>query len=732
MATLVLSVAGSLIGGPVGSTIGAIIGQQIDQRILFKPKGSEGPKLQDLSVQTSQYGSQFPRIYGAMRVAGTVIWATDLRESSVREGGGKGRPSSTRYVYSASFAVALSSRPIQNIGRIWADGNVIRGTNGDFSVNTSMRLYQGFGNQLIDPLIGAAEGGNLSPAFRNLAYVVFEDMPLEEFGNRIPSLTFEVFGDNEPVLVDSILGDVLDAQAEVSGNAFVNGIALSGRDVRDAVATIATGFPLGINADQKSLSWSLVEESGNNDPTAIQLSDVIFDSGSAETRLQTTRQAAARIDQGLNLRYYEPERDYQAGLRRATRNPLGQQLAIDFPASFDVNNAQDRADVLLALAVQRRDTIILQTMVVDRHYRPGRLVTISERPGVWIVKKWSWVGEKVELQLSSFGLPGQRALSNIAPGRAVTSFDFVARQSVFEIFDLPSIYDVPSTSPRVALALSSESAGWRGAQILTADANGNPAEPVQFVRQHAIMGYCETILASASPLLIDRQSSLIVHLTRSNDVLLNANIEDLLAGANLVMVGGELVQFAQAEYLGAGRYKLSILLRGRGGTEDAILGHSVDEPFVLVDNDSIFYAGDIGSFGQALSLFAIGVGDLDPVLANVAKTGRALLPLSPVKLTTCIQSDGSFAIDWIRRSRAGFAWRDSVDAALAEDFERYQIRVESNGESLLAAEVTSPSMTLSPSFVANAQMAGHEVLAVRIVQLGQYGASPASTISINI
>ena len=31
------------------------------------------------------------------------------------------------------------------------------------------------------------------PAYRGLAYVVFERMPLKRFGNRIPQLTFEVF-----------------------------------------------------------------------------------------------------------------------------------------------------------------------------------------------------------------------------------------------------------------------------------------------------------------------------------------------------------------------------------------------------------------------------------------------------------------------------------------------------------------------------------------------------------
>ena len=106
MATLVLTAAGTAIGGPIGGAIGAILGQQIDGR-LFAPKPRQGPRLGELAVQTSSYGSQIPKLFGTMRVAGTVIWATDLREERSKSGGGKGQPKTVDYSYSANFAVAL-------------------------------------------------------------------------------------------------------------------------------------------------------------------------------------------------------------------------------------------------------------------------------------------------------------------------------------------------------------------------------------------------------------------------------------------------------------------------------------------------------------------------------------------------------------------------------------------------------------------------------------------------
>src|SRR3546814_8369052 len=117
--------------GPVGAALGAAIGRQADAAI-FAPRGREGPRLVDLKVQASTYGQQIPQLFGTMRVAGSVIWATDLIERRTKSGGGKGRPSVTEYSYAESLAVALSSRRVRRVRRIWADGNLLRGASGSF------------------------------------------------------------------------------------------------------------------------------------------------------------------------------------------------------------------------------------------------------------------------------------------------------------------------------------------------------------------------------------------------------------------------------------------------------------------------------------------------------------------------------------------------------------------------------------------------------------------------
>ena len=68
--------------------------------------------------------------------------------------------------------------------RVWADGKPLDLT------GLTVRTYIGDETQTPDPLIVAKDGD--APAYRGLAYVVFERLPLENFGNRIPQLSFEV------------------------------------------------------------------------------------------------------------------------------------------------------------------------------------------------------------------------------------------------------------------------------------------------------------------------------------------------------------------------------------------------------------------------------------------------------------------------------------------------------------------------------------------------------------
>ncbi len=76
--------------------------------------------------------------------------------------------------------------PVSGIGRVWADGREI-----DLAALT-WRLHAGSETQDPDGLLVAHIGADETPAYRGLAYIVFERLPLADFGNRLPQLSFEV------------------------------------------------------------------------------------------------------------------------------------------------------------------------------------------------------------------------------------------------------------------------------------------------------------------------------------------------------------------------------------------------------------------------------------------------------------------------------------------------------------------------------------------------------------
>ncbi len=202
MATLILAAAGAAVGGAVGGGLvgvssvaigrlaGATLGRVIDQKLMGGGADVvETGRINRFRLTGSAEGAAQARVFGRVRVAGQVIWATRFLETHEETGGGKGmpQPPKTRaYSYSVSLAIALCEGEILRVGRIWADGDEI----GREELN--LRVYTGSDSQMPDPKMEAVEGAGTVPAYRGTAYVVIEDLELGRFGNRVPQFNFEV------------------------------------------------------------------------------------------------------------------------------------------------------------------------------------------------------------------------------------------------------------------------------------------------------------------------------------------------------------------------------------------------------------------------------------------------------------------------------------------------------------------------------------------------------------
>ncbi|MEG3181975.1 phage tail protein [Sphingomonas sp. LT1P40] len=707
MATLILTTIGGAIGGPIGAMLGGIIGQSVDRELLFKPKGREGPRLTELALQTSSYGTPIPKLFGTLRVAGSVIWATDLIEHRHREGG-KGRPTVTSYSYTASFAVALSARPILSVGRIWADGKLLRGAAGDWKANTGFRLHLGGEDQAADPLIASAEGTGSAPAHRGMAYAVFENLELADFGNRIPSLTFEVTADTGAVSAGAIV-------ASVSGGAVAGG---------EAVTAIG-GFS-AYGGSQRGVIEPLVQATGAWPQT--NGSELVLAAGGGEVVTVTDNgmrgagtgnraiAAADRAPRRVTLSHYDPARDYQAGLQSAVRPGAGhREAAIELPAVLSASEAKQLAEAALARADVERERRTVTTGWDALTIPPGGRVEIAGEPGQWRVASWSLEAMAVTLELIRIAPAALPA--SASPGRVLGAPDDVQGETIVHAFELPHLGEGLLASPRLMIAACGTEPAWRRAALALSVDGGVRWESAGVTAAPAVIGVVETPGGAADAAIEDRNGGLVVELAHDGMVLSDADDVGLDAGLNLALVGDELLQFGEAESLGDNRWRLTRLWRGRRGTEAAIGEAVAGDRFVLIDAATLAVRDAVGSVGATVSVLATGVGDPDGVEADAPLTGASVVPPCPVNLRAEMQADGAALLRWTRRSRAGWRWIDGVDAPLAEEAERYQLRITPGTMPEQTATTETPELLLGPEIVA----AGPVVIEVR--QAGDHGLS---------
>lgn len=726
MATLVLTAVGSAIGGPIGGAIGSIIGQQVD-RAIFAPKPREGARLKELQVQTSSYGSSIPAIFGVMRVAGTVIWATDLIERRVKNGGGKGRPSTVNYSYSVSLAVALSSRPIVRIGRIWADGNLLRGANGDLKVDTQFRFYSGYANQLVDPLMASAEASGQCPSHRGLAYAVFEDLQLSDYGNRIPSMTFEIFESDDPVPANAIFSSASGGTIVGYSQENIAGYALIGGDAREGLAPLLGALPIDLGTRDNQLEardiWAF--------SAAASTIEAVSNEGS--NQFDAPRYKIAPVDQfpmSLSLRYYEKARDFQAGVQRSERsNASRNSVEIEFPAVLDAGDAKRLTELLHLQMEHMRAGWAGQAVVSgDRYY-----------VGDWLLDPSGakWRIHEIEHHFGSMTVSARAAVEtspipagSASPGRNLSAPDILAGETRLAIVDLP-VFDAtdPGKTQIVIFATGTEGGWKRAALSLQTEVGLVEIGPTALP---AIMGTAITLLPPHNTLLVDETSELEIQLFNNGMEIAELASSALSTDAPYFWLQGEFVRCGNIEALGGGRYRLSHFQRGCFGSDATVDDHLSGDAFILLERDTArlvvereFVNGDL------VTAEALGIGDIAAVSATASVTALSTTPLAPVNGSAKRGEDGSVVISWIRRSRIDAGWRDGVDQVLAEDGEQYRILLLVEGGSIAEWLTNSSPLSISAAEYAALpiSLSAEPVFAVR--QIGRHAQSEPRYINIS-
>ncbi|MEM9810837.1 MAG: glycoside hydrolase TIM-barrel-like domain-containing protein, partial [Pseudomonadota bacterium] len=279
---------------------------------------------------------------------------------------------------------------------------------------------------------------------------------------------------------------------------------------------------------------------------------------------------------------------------------------------------------------------------------------------------------------------------------------------VFEALDIPLL---PEGATEAHLWFAAFAEPWPGAvNVFRGEGTGAPF--VDQLTAQSLIGRLVDPLPAGPLYRWDRTSVLRVSLSAGS--LSSVPEADVLEGAHLCAVRSssgawEVMQFARAELLPDGTWRLMDLLRGRRGTEaEALAGAPANARFVLL-SDAAARPLSPDRWGTT-ETFQSGPASAPPGAypyrsASFALSGTGARPFSPVQ--PIVQRTGdNFAISWLRRTRIGGDFFGVGDVPLGESTESYEIQVLASDDTVLQTlNSTVPSVSFSEPLAAKVTIA---------------------------
>lgn len=435
------------------------------------------------------------------------------------------------------------------------------------------------------------------------------------------------------------------------------------------------------------------------------------------------------LPRSLAVSYINPAADYQVGtetFRRIVTNSVNDQT-MQLAVVMDANRAATIASALTFDAWAERNK---RKMKVSRKYASvdaGDVVTVEYPQGRFSPKRITRAsddGATCDFELvdydgpiyttsafGSAGSAGQTGISSPAPTRLA-------------VLDIPILRDADD-SPALYVVMSGLTANWNGA-VLYMGVDDASLSARGAVSSSAVMGFAETALGGWTQRIMDQANTVTV--TIGTGALSSAPRDDVFdKDANAALLGGEIIQFTTATYLGNNQYRLSGLLRGLRGTEGQTAGHAVGERFVMLSTAGMVRPGfDLSELNTPRKFKAVTVGLKLSSQSSVidSNTGQGLKPFSPVNLRRSAAAN-DITLTWDRRTRSSVTFpANGVDVPLFQSSESYSLDVySSSGFTAVVRTIasTTPAITYTSAQQTADGLTPGAVVNVRVYQIGAAG-----------
>ena len=827
----------ALIGAAAG-----LAGAFIDTSFLFpaifgRPDTDlRGPRIDDVRLQTASEGSPINMCFGGnVRVAGTIIWISDLiEEVSTEEVGGKGGGGATVTTreYFINMAVAVCLGEITLIQRIWANGKplaividdvLLSGTqvsvlawegnfwvppraeyysqtgssgtvnldellvgkdvtitgfedavnNGTFVVLSKwtsssgrthitvtyanqvtaipppifppliefaqtftfedvpevddIRIYTGTPDQLPDPLIiAAAEDSNLVPAYRNLAYVVFEKLALGDYGNGIPHITFEVSRIPTEAPNDYLGYIISQIFAYANETLFSGDVSPVFRGAAYDVSTLDQSYtidhfpligytvagitPIGEALEPLFLAGNVVVRDGPTARDAIINGTKFLHRGDQDLYIIDDAEDLGAHEQGteagpvIDIKIIPPsdmpdqvvvdhidrDTDFQRTSQHARRIDVVTRniVNVDLPMVITSEFGSATAERLLWQAWQRQSTIEIRLPPSHMAIQVTDRVKFTYNDEPYLMEVWKVSrghNYLIVIEGPLLAIPDIIARGVIQPGVTGPTGIYIPPPTVALPLDFAALEDTQLTLPGyyVRVAAINRTAIWRGAVMYqgTNDAVPGSFTPTESLANEAIAGTCETLLGGGvNPTTWDRVNTLDIRMYHGS--LSSASELDVLNGTNRLMVGIELIAFKNAILVDASNftYRIDTFLRGQRDTMDAIETHIINEvAHLLIKTGTAFIDYNLSNIGETRYIRGVPLhGDLvDQASTTITLVGGTLRPFAPadVRGIRHTPADNDWTINWKRVTRAISRLLDIIEVPLIDGVANFEVDI---------------------------------------------------------
>jgi len=532
-------------------------------------------------------------------------------------------------------------------------------------------FYDGNVAQSPSPLIEAAEGVGLVPAYRFTAYFTFERLLVNQFGNippQISALVEEAEQTTDGQAIARLLDDAgwLASEYDISG---LGQVPVDGYQVRGPTEVKAQIQPLLVRADvlAQDRSGTLAFFYRRNAPEVVIDSDDLaaHESGRDEARpMEVTDVTGRDLPTTLNLRYLDALFNYQSGSARAQKidKPFGENVRdINVPVVMLGEDAQSVTRRLLwaAHANQQRVRFTLPPSYLGIQENDRAVVTAFGSTWLVLLER---VTRGANYLLECEGTVEVVSLLSIDNSVSDDPTDpepqgpYVPPELVLGMLDLPPLFEGHAVLSGIysTVVARDRQAQFIGATVYKGAIQGGNFTKAYDVATEATAG--RTLTAHPTPPVthtrIDHGTALQIDLFEGT--LSSKSLAEMLEGANVGVWGKEIISWQDATLIGPNVFELTTLGRGLFDTEDHMVHDNAGEPFAFMNAPGVEFK-EVSSLNAGTSKFWKAVA-VDGVVSDFGSQplffrNETLVPWRVTDIRATKIGNGSMTFTWFRRTR---------------------------------------------------------------------------------